>query len=433
MFTERLAQTLEMLVDRERPIIVGLSGGADSMALLSGLTELGYECIASHCNFHLRGDESLRDEEEARKLAQRLGVRFVKKDFEVEAWRKATGDSTEMACRRLRYDWWNRLSEELDAQGIAVGHHLEDNVETFFLNLLRGSGIKGLKGMLPRSGKIIRPFLGFTRGEIEEYCRERGLHYVVDSTNLENEFCRNRLRNVVLTEFERQFPGAMKSIARSIENLRGNFELYGDAVARAREHYSIADGGILLTDILTCERHPRIVLYELLSDYGLNMTQTDDIIASARESGRKFSGSSGTTLLLDRGILRPVETEIKNPEEEKVDLFTNPHFTARLSPRNEFHPSGDSSVIYLDASVMEDNPVFAVKSWRNGDRIAPFGMKGTRKLSDIFSDLKIPVDRKSKIKVLTRNGEILWIIGIRASRHFPVTDTTVDFLTLRSV
>ncbi|MDE5960388.1 MAG: tRNA lysidine(34) synthetase TilS, partial [Duncaniella sp.] len=197
-------------------IIVGLSGGADSVALLSVMLELGYECVAAHCNFHLRGNESMRDENFCRELCRELSVELLTVDFDVSERCRHTGESVEMACRELRYDWWNGLINKGIGNLIAVGHHREDNVETFFLNLLRGSGLVGLKGMQPRSLNIIRPLLDTTKAEIISYLESRGLKYVTDSTNSSNEFKRNRLRNIVLPEFEQAFPGAMDAIATSI-------------------------------------------------------------------------------------------------------------------------------------------------------------------------------------------------------------------------
>ncbi len=422
-FTEKASREAKRLIATGTTVIVGLSGGADSVALLDLLASLGYRCVAAHCNFHLRGNESCRDEEVAKSHAERLGVEFVKVDFDVPARRKSTGESVEMACRALRYEWWEGLRQQLSNAVIAVAHHRDDNIETFFLNLMRGSGIAGLKGMQPRTGCIVRPMLGCTRQEIEEYCRDRDLRYIVDSTNLENDYRRNRLRNIIIPEIERQFPGAVEGIARSIGCLGGNYEFYRDCVTGAVDRYMSPDGSIDVAAIIDREPHRRMVLFEILSPLGLNMTHVDNILDCASRSGLTFGG-----YILDRGILRPASSE--TAEERIVTLTDDPGFEVTISPRGDFSPTRDPMTIYLDEKVLDGDPVFTVRPWRKGDRIAPFGMKGTRKVSDLFSDAKLPVDAKKRVSILTRNGEILWVIGLRASRHFPVTPATARYLTI---
>ena len=168
---------------RDVPIVVALSGGADSVALLSALMSEGYNCVAAHCNFHLRGEESLRDMRFAEEITEKLGVDLYVKDFNVAAAMAETGESVEMACRRLRYYWFDELLTTLRASDVAVGHHMEDNVETFFLNLARGTGIAGLTGMDYRRGNVARPLLDCTSLQVEEYLAECGLEYETDNSN----------------------------------------------------------------------------------------------------------------------------------------------------------------------------------------------------------------------------------------------------------
>lgn len=426
LFIEKVAREAKRLIDADSTVIVGLSGGADSVALLDLLVSFGYRCVATHCNFHLRGDESDRDEAVARSHAGRLGVEFLKTDFDVPARQKSTGESVEMACRSLRYEWWEGLRKRLGNAVIAVAHHRDDNIETFFLNLMRGSGIAGLKGMLPRTGNIVRPMLGCTRQEIEEYCNRRNLHFIVDSTNLENDYRRNRLRNIIIPEIERLFPGASEGIARSIGCLGGNYEFYRDCVKSAGDKYISPDGSVNVAAIIDGEPHPRMVLFEIVSPLGLNMTHVDNILNCAACSGLTFGN-----YILDRGILRPSSGE--TAIERVVNLTDGPEFKVTASPRCDFSPTRDPMTIYLDEKVLDGDPVFTVRPWHEGDRLAPFGMKGTRKVSDLFSDAKLSIDEKKRVSILTRNDEILWVIGLRASRHFPVTPSTACFLTITAL
>ncbi|MDE7443098.1 MAG: tRNA lysidine(34) synthetase TilS, partial [Muribaculaceae bacterium] len=165
-------------------VIVGLSGGADSVALLSALRALNYRCVAAHCNFSLRGKEADRDQHHAQTIAMQLDAEWRTVKFDTKSYMQANGVSAEMACRELRYEWFNRLLEDAEAEAIAVAHHRDDNVETFLLNLLRGAGIHGLRGMKPRNGHVIRPMLNCTRAEVTNYLSTKGLTFVTDSTNL---------------------------------------------------------------------------------------------------------------------------------------------------------------------------------------------------------------------------------------------------------
>ena len=234
-----------VLTDEEReflaqqPVLVALSGGADSVALLRVLLAAGCDCRAAHCNFHLRGEESMRDEQFVRDLCQRLDVPLTVKDFDVTAYQCEHGGSVEMACRELRYTWFEQERQRQGCSVIAIAHHADDQVETFFLNLLRGTGAKGLSGMQRLNGHIWRPLLGVSRNDLLEYLSSLGQDYVTDSTNAQNDYRRNQLRNIVLPVIEQQFPSSDRRILDTMDNL-------------ARDHALL---NALVNDILPDERH----------------------------------------------------------------------------------------------------------------------------------------------------------------------------------
>ena len=232
-------------IDASVPVLVALSGGADSVALLRVLLELGYDCRAAHCNFHLRGDESNRDECFVTELCQLLGVKFDVKHFDVPYYMKEHGVSLEMACRELRYEWFEQLRLEHGCQCIAVAHHSDDNIETFFLNALRGTGIAGLTGMKPRNANVVRPLLCVSRNEILEWLESLHQDFVTDSTNLENDARRNRLRNVVLPTIYSEFEGSKDSLLKTIENMTRCNDLYNESVGVMRNIVSEREGNTL--------------------------------------------------------------------------------------------------------------------------------------------------------------------------------------------
>ena len=229
------------LIEQGATVIVALSGGADSTAALAVLQMLGYQCVAAHCNFHLRGDESLRDQAAAEAIAGRLGCECRVQHFNVPERCQAAGESVEMACRSLRYEWFERLSRELSAP-VAVAHHREDRVETLLLNLLRGTGLAGLVSMSYRRDYVIRPLLDCSRAQIEDFCREQGLQWVDDSSNVSTVYRRNKLRINVLPQLEHDFPGAVEAITRSMAHLSEDAAFFARAVARRMELYTTADG-----------------------------------------------------------------------------------------------------------------------------------------------------------------------------------------------
>lgn len=416
-----------LIPDAGTPVIVALSGGADSVALLAVLTSLGYKCVAAHCNFHLRGRESDRDEAHAREISSLFGAEFHLTHFDVSAHCRQAADSisVEMACRDLRYEWFEKLRTTLGAQSIAVAHHADDNTETMLLNLLRGCGITGVRGMLPHNDRhIIRPMLQCYRHEIEQYLHDRHIPFVTDSTNLESTYLRNRIRNIIMPCIRRQFPGADDAFRHSLDILSQNEAFYRQCIDEKRAIYTHPDSSIDLISLLDREPHAHLLLYEWLKQYGATSTQVDNIISSAHESGKRFNVTDGQ-LILDRGSIRYVKHT-----HESVPSSLDTLFEISIHDISEFQPGRDASVAYFDADALDISAV-QVRTWQHGDSLLPFGMHGRRKLSDIFSDAKIPVDRKAAIPVVVYEGDIIWVAGVRASRLYAVTDQTKRFIKMR--
>ena len=433
-FEKHLKDNIECrgLMRPEGVVVVAVSGGADSVALLAALTAIGYNCVAAHCNFHLRGEESDRDMRSVQGLCAQLGVDLYLRDFDVESRCASTGESVEMACRALRYEWFGNLLDKMRAQCIAVAHHREDNVETFFLNLMRGSSITGLTGMRWRNEYVVRPLLDFTRDDIERYLAARGVDYVIDSSNASNEYQRNKLRNVVLPTLSEQFPSGIDGILKSISFLNENRELYAQIIGEKSALY-ITGNTLHLDELVRDEPQHRLLLFEMIRPLGFNMSQVDDILASAYKSGLTFQAGT-TSLELSHGKVNIAGRTAYTPDEVEVglvrDILSPVHITISEHPVSAFVPSREASVAYFDKAILEGNPKFTLRRWRRGDRITPFGMRGTRLLSDIFSDAKLSAADKRNVWLLTRNGVIIWVVGIRATDQYSVGPETKRYLTL---
>ena len=275
-FEQKIARTIStygLIPRKDMKIIVGLSGGADSVALLTALHRLGYTCTAAHCNFHLRGEESMRDMHHAISITQNLGIDLSIKHFDVPERQRQTGESIEMACRSLRYCWFTRLLEDTQSAAIAIAHHSGDNIETFFLNILRGTGLTGLTGIRHRNGTVIRPMLDCTRLEAEQYLARTHTQYITDSSNLTNEYKRNRLRNIILPQIEENFPGATGAISHTMDCLKESAAFYNEMVEEKRRQYFNPSTSSFDLQALSAEPSARLLLFEWLRPMGFNATR----------------------------------------------------------------------------------------------------------------------------------------------------------------
>ena len=424
MSTRFLLDQVAKVMHTGESVLVALSGGADSVALLAALVELGYRCVAFHCNYGLRGDESKRDERHAVDVASQLCVPIEVINCNVSDYRKKhPGISVEMACREMRYTAFNEALKRHQLDSIAVGHHLEDNIETLMLNLLRGSGIKGLAAMKPRREKIVRPLINCTKEQILEYLASREINYITDSSNLSCDYRRNALRNEILPLIKKYFPECDSGFVKTLSALDSQRTLLDATIADARKKYINAQGIISLQSILEDSSSSRELLFEILNypDYqGFNPTVIENILSSHDKSGLVFSGND-TKYILDHGKLIPYE----NTED-----IPAPQLNVEIITPAEFRPTRDPNVAYFDCDRLRGCKQIILRHPEIGDRLQPWGMKGSRLLSDIFSDLHYSIPERQRAWILEADGMILWLIGIRASRHFPVTSETKSILRL---
>lgn len=428
---------------------IALSGGADSVALLSVCLELGWKVCALHCNFHLRNEESNRDQQFVEALCRNLNVTLYTIDFDVNLRRHETGESIEMACRELRYDWFRTMAREHKLDFIALGHHRNDNVETFLLNALRGCGLAGVKGIPQRRDIFIRPLLSVSREEILNYLNAMSLSYVTDSTNAETEYGRNKIRNIILPNIEEQFPGATARLAATTATLADQYRLFQKLINEKAQIYKGENGEIFLSNLLADEdrQTASTLLYHLL-DGAIDSDRIERLIASSENSGKIYEGHNGICHLLDRGALIPINSSeaaayttwsVTLPKLSAEELQNSPiiislhdnesFLSAKIIKRDDFHPTRDANYAWFDAEILSS----ADLTFRNpaiGDRIEPFGMNGSKLLSDIFSDNKLSLTDKQKISILTDGTNILWIASLRQSRHYAVTDSTENILEL---
>jgi tRNA(Ile)-lysidine synthase len=394
----------------------------------------GFDCVAAHCNFHLRGDESDRDQSFVESLCAELSVPLEFVHFQTEEYAAQHKLSIEMAARELRYGWFEQIRVKHGADVIAVAHHADDVVETFLMNIVRGTGIHGLTGIKPVAGRIVRPLLGIYRMEIEEYMRLNSFAYVTDSTNLQQDYLRNKFRLSVIPLLQSVNPAAKANVLSDIGHLRDVEAIYNARVSQLRQTVvnEGADGElrIAIRELLATEA-PSTLLFEYLSPLGFTATQCSDMVESAKNAnvGRVWQSQSHTSYL-DRGVftVKPSReddsSEVIVTEEDVREGKKAGGLSFAIMPAAEVRFSKGNTVAYADFDKVAFPLV--VRTWRAGDVICPLGMNGrAKKVSDVLIDSKISISEKSAVRVVTdATGKIMWVVGLRSDERFSLTEKT---------
>ena len=418
-------------------VIVGLSGGADSTALLRILLALGYRCIAVHCNFHLRGAESDRDRQFVTDLCQNLGVELIVCNYDTVTYASQKNISIEMAARELRYADFERIMQERSASAVCIAHHRDDSVETLLLNLIRGTGLRGLTGIKPRNGHIIRPLLCVSRKEIEYYLNDTGQTYITDSTNLETDYTRNKIRLELLPLMRCINPSADSSIESTSLHLQQAYAFYSQAIGQARAEVVTGDESNFTINIAKLKHVTSVqaLLFEILSPLGFNDATITDVAASLDSQPGTVFTSATHRIIKDREtfIVSPIETTPFTPialsghPGESAELSDGKVVTISLAPADT-PISASPSVATFDADLI--NGPLSIRLWKDGDWFIPFGMKGRKLVSDYLTDSKVSQTERRHQLVVTCGRDIIWVLGRRPDNRYRVTRHTRNQLIL---
>ena len=467
--------TTHHLINKGDRILVALSGGVDSMVLAELLRREGYNIAFAHCNFHLRGKESDGDEQFVREYAKRVGVKLFVRQFDTLEYVETQKVSVEMAARELRYAWFNDLinaNEHLNCREarpclstewtslrfdkLALAHHADDQIETFFINLLRGSGIKGLKAMQPCNGMYIRPLLWASREEIKAFAIENGIKWREDSTNNDTVYLRNKIRHELMPVFDSIKPEAREKILESVNHLASENQLYREllnerisqietvdgvlhSIPKRHFDWSSTAGRVERRNLLQSDTIPvaedssiplrytrndgdgRLLLFEWIRHFGFSYSQCELIFTSLNgESGKEFYSSEFQLVI----------------EKETIDIFPIDPIWIRhaLSIKETIQPVRTRHALSL---LIKDNSNIAqldydkiklhlkTRFWQQGDRFRPLGMRGTKLVSDFFNDLGFTTFQKKTTPILVdSDDQIVWIVGHRIDDRFKITDKT---------
>ena len=433
--------------------IIALSGGADSVSLLLVLkhleSELGITLEAAHCNFHLRGDESLRDEEFCKQLCRRLHVPLHLVHFDTHAYADLHHVSIEMAARDLRYAYFEQLRRDIHAHDICVAHHRDDSVETVLLNLVRGTGLRGLRGIQPRNAHIIRPLLSHSRQQIEQYLDALGESYVTDSTNLHNDVKRNKIRLNVIPLLRELNPSVSQSIFETSLRVTEALKIFDDAIQHAIADVTTPQTQnsklktqnsplIISVPRLKQQPSPEYTLHEILSPRGFTSAQIEQIYTSldTNPTGKIITSCSHelafdrSTLILQPKTPTPLVRPMHIPETGTYVLSDNLKLKVETEECGDrYEPSRAADCASLDASDIKFP--LTLRHIQPGDRFVPFGMTGTKLLSDYLTDRKKNIFEKRAQLVLTdAQQRILWLVGERTDNRFRITTHTQQALRL---
>ncbi len=427
------------LFDPDDPVLLAVSGGLDSVVMMRLFSECGFRFGIAHCNFQLRGPESEKDEDFVRNLASDSGVPFFHRAFETEKLAREQGISIQMAARDVRYKWFEEIRQQNHYHYVATAHHLTDQAETILINLIRGTGIAGLHGILPKTGHLVRPLMFATREHIESYAAQNAILFRNDSSNDEVKYQRNRIRHQLLPVIKEMNPGFTEKLQGTIKRIK---ETENAAFAQIeqwkRENLSILPDKITFSATMLLETgFPSLVLYSVASPLGFTESQLQNILECLSDTRIKRFFSATHQLVKNRKsiAISRITTdafyndtvindfndvlEISDPLPMKFRKVVNPV---------DFQISSDPCRASLDL----DRLVFPliIRKWRKGDAFRPFGMKGRKKISDLFIDLKFKEDEKENCRLLCSGPDILWVIGYRIDHRYRITADTSRILDI---
>lgn len=419
-------------------VLLAVSGGMDSVTMCELFYRAGYRFAMAHCNFRLRAKDSDGDEVFVKQLAKRYNVPIHSVAFDTTEYATENKFSIEEAARNLRYDFFDKLIEQHKYSCVATAHHRDDAIETFFLNLMRGTGIVGLHGILQKNGKIIRPLLCFGRDEIENFIRVNNLEYRTDSTNATLDYKRNKVRHLLVPLFRDLAPAFDKTMQNNMKNIADVEMIYRQDVDKKRNEFiQVHQNGykISMKELETLSPL-RTYLYEFLYPFGFGQTVVSDIIKGWNNiSGKRFFAKD-YYLIKDRDYLfiYPLVLE----DEDARYLIHDGDCRMDMPIRLEMSLLENSSLIEFDfnkynAYFDRDKLSFPlyIRRWKSGDKFQPFGMKGKRKISDLFTDQKLSLHDKKNIWLLCNaDDEILWVMGLRTDDRFKITSQTHNILNI---
>jgi tRNA(Ile)-lysidine synthase len=414
-----------------RPILISVSGGRDSVALCELYHQAKIPFFMAHCNFGLRGDESDGDEAFVLELAKRYDVQLFVKRFETAQYAKESGISIQMAARELRVAWLRQLVEQNGLDYFATAHHLDDHIETYFLHIMRGTGISGLHGILPKNGSLIHPLLYASRQNIDSFIELYSLNWRDDSSNSTTKYIRNKIRHQLLPLMEQINPDIKQIIAGNMDRITAIEHIFNDKIDEYRKLLVVEELAEIRinNDLLSQLNQAPTILYELVKEFGFNFTQVSQILESSVKQNSGVSVYSTThELFRDRSYLilkqfQGISSDLESVLISEETLHISSPIQMEFENSSNYIASATEFVAQLDFEKLTFP--LSLRKWKQGDVFYPIGMKGRKKkLSDFFIDIKLNKFEKEQVWVLTENEKIVWIVGYRLDERYKITRRT---------
>jgi len=429
-FQEHINKNLSFL--KGSKLLIAISGGIDSVVLTHLCHQSNLNMSLAHCNFNLRGKESDADEEFVLQLAEDIEIEVFVQNFETEVYAKENKLSTQMAARELRYHWFDELAGQLSFDYILTAHNSDDNIETFLINLTRGTGLDGLTGIPEINDNIVRPILKFSRAEIKRYAEKNNIVWREDSSNASTKYLRNKLRQEVIPKLKEVNPQLLQNFDNTLRHLKDASQIIEDRVEAVSDvvimHVSESEIHFNIAEIQKLN-NPKSYLFQLLKGY--NFTEWNDVTNLLDAQSGKFVLSETHRLLKDRDSLILSEVTSKENNEIKISETENEVITPigklNFKTTKQINELNEST-IYVDKDLLK-YPL-TVRKWQKGDYFYPFGMKGKKKLSKFFKDEKLSLLEKEDVWLLCSKENIIWIINRRLDNCYRVTKNTKHILKI---
>ncbi len=420
-FKKNIETNFSFLIGKK--LLIACSGGLDSVVLTHLMKNLNFEIALAHCNFSLRGKESDGDEMFVIGLAKNLEISVFAETFDTKKFANEYKISTQMAARDLRYNWFAEILKDFKYDYLLTAHHLDDDLETFFINLSRGTGLNGLTGIPKEINKVIRPLLNFSREEILQYAEENNLKWREDSSNKKTDYLRNKLRLEVLPQFKETNESVLKNFQKTRQNLQASQNLIEDYMALVYKLVISEEMDSYKINIQKIKELPNTdaLLYELLNSFGF--TEWEDVLnlLDAQTGKQVFSKTHRLLKNREELVLTEIESEKVNKEFLVSEEGINSPIKLKIEP-SKYIGETEKNLIYVASEKL--NFPLKLRKWSSGDSFQPFGMKGKKKLSKFFKDEKIPLTEKEQIWLLLSDEKIVWVIDHRMDDHFKVIENT---------
>ncbi len=421
----------ENLFDKNEHLLLAISGGLDSVVLAHLLSLNNFHFSMAHINFQLRGEDSNKDEEFVRELAQQLDIEIYVKRVEVD---KDSG-STQILARNLRYNWFDELMDKHAFDKLLTAHHANDLLETALLNLSRGTGIKGLRSILPLQNRIARPLLFAEKSELKQFAQDESIKWREDISNASDHYTRNKIRHHIMPQLLELNPNLLTGFQQTALRLRATESAWEEKLEEIIEKHFQYKGLDIEIDKLVLEKTYAVVyLSELFADYGFNLAQLQSFDFN-RVGAQLFSSTHVLTVDRKKILLSTInDNDHSKFFPKKIEIegskVVTPFGTLKLEYINkeDVHFRGNQNVAFIAIESLKKP--FEIDLWNEGDKIQPLGMKGKKKISDILIDQKIPLPQKKRIMVLKSGGEIVWVIGYKFSDLFKVKKDTSKILRI---